>query len=64
MFLYIGFAGSLLMFHTYLLIMNITSRELLRKNKCSYLSGVNGNPYFSGIFQNLKEAIFFDMNGR
>jgi len=64
MFLYTGFAGSLLMFHTYLLLMNLTSRELFRRHKCKYLAGVQGNPYFSGIFKNLKEAIFVDRNGR
>lgn len=64
MFLYIGFAGSLLMFHTYLLVMNVTSRELFRRQKCNYLLGIKVNPYFSGIFQNLKEAIIVDRNGR
>lgn len=64
MFLYIGFVGSLLLFHTYLLIMNVTSRELFRRHKCNYLAGVKGNPYFSGIFKNFKEAAFVDKNGR
>jgi hypothetical protein len=36
----------------------------LRRHKCTYLLGVNDNPYFSGFFQNLKEAIFLDRNGR
>jgi uncharacterized protein YcsI (UPF0317 family) len=49
MLFYIGFAGCLFAFHGYLLLANITSRELLRRRKCMYLSNVKGNPFFKGL---------------
>jgi hypothetical protein len=64
MLFYIAFTGPLVIFHGYLILTNTTSRELLKRKKCTYLVNVKGNPYFSGIFENLKQAIFYDENGR
>jgi hypothetical protein len=53
MLFYIGFAGSLLAFHSYLLVENVTSRELMSRGKCWYLRNIRGNPFSKGIFQNI-----------
>lgn len=57
MVFYIAFGGGLLGFHSYLLLMNITSRELMERHKCQYLRNVRGNPFFKGILTNLYYAI-------
>jgi hypothetical protein len=57
MLFYIGFAGGLLGFHSYLIVENITSRELMSKGKCWYLRGVRGNPFSKGLFSNIAAAI-------
>jgi hypothetical protein len=57
MLFYIGFAGGLLGFHSYLLAENITSRELMSRGKCWYLRGVRGNPFSLGLFGNIAAVI-------
>ncbi len=57
MLFYIAFAGGLLFFHSYLLLMNVTSRELMSRNKCHYLRNVSGNPFYSGLLVNLYYAV-------
>lgn len=42
---YVMFAGGLWGFHGYLLIGNVTTREIMEKGKCWYLKGVRGNPF-------------------
>lgn len=58
MFLYIVFAGVLVIFHGYLLIANTTTYELTRRHKATYLRGIKGNPFSKGPLQNIKLAIF------
>ena len=57
MALYMVFAGSLLAFHTYLIVFNVTTRELTKRGKCHYLSKVRGNPFFYGLLGNVKAAM-------
>ena len=57
MLFYIAFGGGLLVFHSYLLIMNVTSRELMSRNKWHYLRNVNDNPFYSGLLRNLYYAV-------
>ena len=64
MMLYIVFAGGLLAFHTYLLVSNLTSRELAKRSKCHYLVSVRSNPFSHGVFYNIKTAILIEENGR
>ena len=64
MILYIAFAGGLLFFHGYLLVSNLTTRELVKRSKCHYLAGVRSNPFSDGLIHNLKTAIFVEEDGK
>ena len=64
MMLYVAFAGGLLGFHTYLLGTNITTRELVKRSKCNYLSKVRSNPYSQGLIHNFRTAIYVEESGR
>jgi hypothetical protein len=57
MLFYIGFAGGLFCFHSYLLVENVTSRELMSRGKCEYLRNVRGNPFSRGLFGNISAVI-------
>ena len=50
MLFYIAFAGGLLGFHTYLLVFNVTTRELVKRKKCTYLGKARGNPFSNGPY--------------
>jgi len=64
MLFYIVFAGGLLIFHFYLIAINITSKELLARKKCEYLQNIKGNPFNKGIIHNLTSAMFPLENGK
>jgi hypothetical protein len=64
MLCYMVFASSLLILHSYLIAANITTRELMSRNRCNYLKDVRGNPFSKGLLSNLKESIFVIEEGR
>lgn len=58
------FAGLLLLFHSYLLLVNITTKEIMERKSCIYLKDIKHNPFDKGILENLKIAFFPVENGR
>lgn len=63
MVLYICFAGSLLIFQSYLLLSNTTSKELFNRGKCEYLQGIEGNPFDKGWVKNVASAFWYSQEG-
>jgi hypothetical protein len=56
-FLYVVFAGGLWLFHSFLIMANLTTRELMQRGKADYLRGVKGNPFSRGVVGNVLCAV-------
>jgi hypothetical protein len=57
MFLYILFVGGLFFFHAYLILLNLTTTEVMSRSKAKYLKGIKGNPFNKGIITNIINSI-------
>jgi len=47
-----------LCYHAYLILNNLTIREMMERGKCHYLKNLKYNPFDRGIYENLKMAMF------
>lgn len=64
MALYTIFVGCLFFFHLFLILSNLTTRELISRGKAKYLKGIKGNPFSEGLFENVKMAMDIPSEGQ
>lgn len=64
MFFYVLFVGGMFCFHFYLILVNSTTNELMTRSKVKYLSGLKGNPFHKGIFNNISMAMKIPPEGQ
>ena len=52
MYLYVAFVGTLVVFHSYLIVMNLTTEEMMKSRKLDYMK--SSQPFNEGVCQNVK----------